>query len=165
MSHHFEEISVDLDREAKYKMLLRQIAAVIEDESDLVANLANIAALIKFGLGFFWAGFYIEKQGELVLGPYQGPVACSRIPFGKGVCGTSAQSKETIIVRNVEDFPGHIACSSASKSEIVVPLVKDNRTRLILDIDSEHLAEFTELDAQYLEKIVVLIKDRHFAAT
>ncbi len=163
MSHHFEEISKDIDREEKYKLLLLQVEAVIADESDLIANLANVSALLKFGLDFFWVGFYLEKEGQLVLGPYQGPLACSRIDFGKGVCGTSAEQQQTIVVPNVEEFPGHIACSADSKSEIVVPLVAANKTRLILDVDSDHLNEFNELDAQYLGEIIVMIHRRHFS--
>ncbi len=152
-------IDKQLDREEKYKQLIPQIQAVIEGESDWVANLANIAAMLKECFDFFWIGFYRRVGEELVLAPFQGPLACTRIRMNRGVCGYAATQQETVIVPNVEEFPGHIACSSLSKSEIVVPLIQDGRTVLVLDIDSSRLNDFNRVDAQYLEKIMELIKD------
>jgi L-methionine (R)-S-oxide reductase len=144
-------------KEEKYKEILPQIEGLVENESDLIANLANIAAALKFGMSFFWVGFYMVKQGELVLGPFQGPVACTRIPFSKGVCGAGYTRKETIIVPDVEQFPGHIACSSLSKSEIVIPIIKEGEVNLILDVDSEKLNDFDFVDQKYLEQITSLL--------
>ncbi|GHV31503.1 hypothetical protein FACS1894177_06270 [Bacteroidia bacterium] len=140
---------------AQYENLLPQIKALIEPETDFIANLANIAAVLKSAFDFFWVGFYLVKEGELVLGPFQGPVACTRIAFGKGVCGTAWKERRTIIVPDVEQFPGHIACSSESKSEIVVPLFHENQIIGVLDIDSNQLDTFDEVDAEYLEKLVI----------
>ncbi|GHS93946.1 hypothetical protein FACS1894207_1270 [Bacteroidia bacterium] len=140
---------------AQYENLLPQIKALIEPETDFIANLANIAAVLKSAFDFFWVGFYLVKEGELVLGPFQGPVACTRIAFGKGVCGTAWKERRTIIVPDVEQFPGHIACSSESKSEIVVPLFRENQIIGVLDIDSNQLDTFDEVDAGYLEKLVI----------
>ncbi|GHT61110.1 hypothetical protein AGMMS50239_11350 [Bacteroidia bacterium] len=140
---------------AQYENLLPQIKALIEPETDFIANLANIAAVLKSAFDFFWVGFYLVKEGELVLGPFQGPVACTRIAFGKGVCGTAWKERRTIIVPDVEQFPGHIACSSESKSEIVVPLFHENQIIGVLDIDSNQLDTFDEVDAVYLEKLVI----------
>ena len=142
----------------RYQELVPQIQSVIEDESDLVANLANVAAMLKEAFDFFWVGFYINKEDELVLGPFQGPLACTRIPFSKGVCGAAATEQRTLIVPNVNQFPGHIACSSDSKSEVVVPLVKDGVTQMVLDVDSDLMDDFDPTDAQYLEQIMELIK-------
>jgi GAF domain-containing protein len=129
----------------------------MEGETDLVANLANVVAALKEQFGWFWIGFYVVKGNELVVGPFQGPVACTRIRKGKGVCGTSWEKAETIIVPDVELFPGHIACSSLSKSEIVVPVIRNNEVVAVLDVDSDKLGEFDNRDQHFLEKIVELI--------
>lgn len=142
-----------------YRALLPQISALIETESDITANLANISAALKEAFGFFWVGFYVTKEGQLVLGPFQGPIACTRIPFHKGVCGACYTRKETIIVPDVEAFPGHIACSSASKSEIVLPVFHRNGTvAMVLDVDSDHLDDFSEVDAEWLNQIIRLVE-------
>lgn len=147
------------DRRAIYDSLVPQIAALVDGEPDLVANLANIAAALREPFGFFWVGFYLVKDDQLVLGPFQGPIACTRINFGKGVCGTAWASRETIIVADVDAFPGHIACSSASKSEIVVPVFDKNGTvTMVLDVDSDQLNDFSEVDAAGLAQIVALIQ-------
>ena len=152
-------VPVGTDRRTIYEALLPQINALVETESDLTANLANIAAALKEAFGFFWVGFYLVKEGQLVLGPFQGPVACTRIPFHKGVCGASYTRRETIIVPDVEAFPGHIACSSASKSEIVVPVFHRNRTvSMVLDIDSDQINDFSDADAAGLRQIIALIE-------
>lgn len=137
-------------KEEKYASLLPQIKALIGDESDSIANLANVSAALKEAFDFFWVGFYLVKSDELVLGPFQGPIACTRIQLGRGVCGTSWETKKTLIVDDVEAFPGHIACSSLSKSEIVVPLIKNNTVIGVLDVDSEDFATFDSIDKQYL---------------
>ena len=144
-------------KEEKYALLYKQIAAVTESESDAIANMANVAAMIHHTFGFWWTGFYRVIGEELVLGPFQGPLACSRIAYGRGVCGTAWKEQRTQVVPDVEQFPGHIACSSASKSEVVVPLIKDGKVVAVLDIDSEHLATFDETDRQWLEKIAELL--------
>ena len=144
-------------KEEKYALLYKQIAAVTESESDTIANMANVAAMIHATFGFWWTGFYRVVGEELVLGPFQGPLACSRIAYGRGVCGTAWQEACTQVVPDVEQFPGHIACSSASKSEIVVPLFKKGEVVAVLDIDSEHLATFDKTDKQWLERIVELL--------
>lgn len=144
-------------REEQYKSLLPQLEALIQGEPDLIANLANIAAGIKEQFGWLWVGFYLVKGDELVLGPFQGPVACTRIRKGRGVCGTSWEKAEVLVVPDVEQFPGHIACSSLSKSEIVVPLIREGEVKAILDIDSVDLGEFGELDSEYLQKITDMI--------
>ena len=144
-------------KEEKYALLYKQIAAVTESESDTIANMANVAAMIHYTFGFWWTGFYRVIGEELVLGPFQGPLACSRIAYGRGVCGTAWKEACTQVVPDVEQFPGHIACSSASKSEIVVPLFKDRKVIAVLDIDSEHLATFDETDRQWLERIAELL--------
>lgn len=141
-------------KEDKYKALLPQIEALIAGEEDLTANLANIAAALKFGMGFFWVGFYLVKGNQLVLGPFQGPIACTRINFGKGVCGTAWKEERTLIVPNVDEFPGHIACSSDSKSEIVVPVIRSGKVIGVLDVDSDQLDDFDETDQLYLEQIL-----------
>lgn len=151
--------SKNADKAEKYKEILPQIASLIEPETDLYANLANIAAALKQSFGFFWVGFYLVKNNELVLGPFQGPIACTRIAFGKGVCGASWAQKQTIVVPDVEQFPGHIACSSLSKSEIVVPKIeKYGNVSMVLDVDSDVLNEFDGVDKNFLEQIVNLIK-------
>ena len=138
----------------KYQNLLPQIAALIGSETDFTANMANICAALKQTFDFFWVGFYVVKAGALVLGPFQGPVACTRIAYGKGVCGTAWKNRETLIVPDVKLFPGHIACNEASKSEIVVPVFSGNEIIGVLDIDSDTLNSFDRIDAEYLEIIV-----------
>jgi len=140
-----------------YESLVPQIEGLLNGEPDLIANLANIAAAIKEQFGWFWVGFYLVKGDELVLGPFQGPVACTRIRMGRGVCGTVWQKASTIIVDDVEKFPGHIACSSLSRSEIVVPLISNDQVMGVLDIDSSSLSSFDETDKFYLEKIIGMI--------
>jgi GAF domain-containing protein len=140
-----------------YQCIFPQLRALIADEPDLIANLANIAAVLKQAFHFFWVGFYLVKEDELVLGPFQGPVACTRIPFGKGVCGAAWKSQRTIIVPDVEQFPGHIACSSDSKSEIVVPFFDKDKIIGVLDVDSDKPDAFDAIDAEYLEKIGTLL--------
>ena len=149
-------------RAQRYEELLPQLRAIIAAESDLIANLANTAAILKEGLGFFWIGFYRMMEGELVLGPFQGPLACTRIALDKGVCGACASRRETIIVPDVNQFPGHIACSSLSQSEIVVPLLAEGEVKLVLDVDSEKLNDFSETDRKYLEEIMGILMGRHF---
>ena len=142
----------------KYQTLIPQIEALVTGETDLTANLANIASALKYGMGFFWVGFYLVKEDQLVLGPFQGPIACTRIFKGKGVCGTSWEKAETIMVDNVDEFPGHIACSSDSKSEIVLPAFKDGEVSLILDVDSDELNDFDKVDEVHLEKLMRIIE-------
>lgn len=144
-------------KEEQYQSLIPQIKGLLEGENDLIANLANIAAALKEQFGWLWVGFYLVKQNELVLGPFQGPVACTRIRNGRGVCGTSWAEKKTLIVPDVEKFPGHIACSSLSKSEIVIPLFSGDEVAGVLDVDSTDLSAFDETDQQYLEEIVQLL--------
>lgn len=144
-------------KEEKYQSVIPQIKALIEGEPDLVANLANIVAALMEQFGWLWIGFYLVKENQLVLAPFQGPVACTRIRKGKGVCGTSWEKAQTIIVPDVEKFPGHIACSSKSRSEIVVPVIRNNKVMGVLDVDSDQLAAFDESDKRFLEEIVNLI--------
>ena len=144
-------------KEEQYQALLPQIKGLLEGETDLVANLANVAAALKEQFGWLWVGFYLVKENELVLGPFQGPVACTRIKKGRGVCGSSWAKAETLIVPDVEKFPGHIACSSLSRSEIVLPLFKDGEVVGVLDVDSTELETFDETDQRYLTKIVQLL--------
>ena len=146
-----------MSKENKYQEIFKQIESVVSGETDQIANMANTAALLHEAFGFWWTGFYIVKGEELVLGPFQGPVACTRIGFGKGVCGASWERRETIVVPNVHEFPGHIACSSLSQSEIVVPMFRDNEVYAVLDIDSKELSTFDEVDKEWLEKIVSVI--------
>lgn len=141
----------------KYDAALPQIEALISGEPDLYANLSNIAAALKEVFGFFWVGFYLVKGDQLVLGPFQGPIACTRINFGKGVCGTAWKEKQTQLVPDVEAFPGHIACSSASKSEIVVPVFKGEEVAMVLDVDSDQLDDFDQIDQEYLEKLMGIL--------
>lgn len=154
-----ESLIIDqtLSKEAKYKSLLPQIEALVAGEDDLIANLANVMAALKTAFGFFWVGAYLAKNGELVLGPFQGPVACTRIPFHKGVCGASYTGRQTLLVPDVEAFPGHIACSSESKSEIVVPVIKNGVVHMVLDVDSDQLNDFDQTDQVYLEKLAGLM--------
>jgi L-methionine (R)-S-oxide reductase len=145
------------EKTEQYVSLIPQIKALIDGEPDLVANLANVAAALKEQFGWFWVGFYLVKDEQLVLGPFQGPVACTRINKGRGVCGTSWAKAETLIVPDVEKFPGHIACSSLSRSEIVVPMLKNGAVFGVLDVDSEYIDHFDETDKKYLEEIVTMI--------
>jgi GAF domain-containing protein len=140
-----------------YQALLPQLQSLISDETDLIANLANISAVLKEAFGFFWVGFYLVKGDQLVLGPFQGPLACTRIGLGKGVCGTAWESGKTQLVPDVDAFPGHIACSSASRSEIVVPVVKEGQVLMVLDVDSELLDHFDTTDQVYLEQLADLL--------
>ena len=151
-------ISKSTDKAERYKALIPQIEALVTGEPDLTANLANIASALKYGMDFFWVGFYLVKEEQLVLGPFQGPIACTRIMKGKGVCGTSWEKAKTILVDNVDEFPGHIACSSDSKSEIVLPAFKNNEVALILDVDSDQLADFDETDQKYLEQLMRIVE-------
>jgi len=161
-----EELHIPEDgtREDVYRALLPQIESLIAGVSDLIANLANIAAVLKQAFGFHWVGFYrTTAPGLLTLGPFQGPLACVTIPFDKGVCGAAASSGKTVIVADVDAFPGHIACSSLSKSEVVVPLVAGGETKLVLDIDSDRKDDFGPLDQLYLERTIALLRAQHFA--
>src|SRR5579871_6608614 len=151
-------ISASTTKADRYEELLPQIVSLVRGESDTTANLANIAAALKQTFNFFWVGFYLVKGNELVLGPFQGPIACTRIALGKGVCGTSWKEAKTIVVPNVDEFPGHIACSSDSKSEIVVPGFKDGKVFLVLDVDSDRLNDFDETDAHYLERLMKTVE-------
>jgi GAF domain-containing protein len=155
-----EELIIDTsaDKESRYTALIPQLESIIEGEPDITANLANIAAALKQTFNFFWVGFYLVKGDQLVLGPFQGPIACTRISFGRGVCGTSWKEKKTIIVPDVELFPGHIACNSASKSEIVLPAFKGNDVALVLDVDSDQLNDFGKTDEVHLERVMRIIE-------
>lgn len=146
-------------KKEKYESLLPQIKSLVEGEKDFIANLSNIMSALKYGMKFFWVGIYFVKENQLVLGPFQGPVACTRIALGKGVCGTSWKERKTIIVEDVDKFPGHIACSSDSKSEIVIPCFTENGDVFaVLDVDSDKLSDFDETDKLYIEKVVKLIE-------
>ncbi len=152
-------ISQTSDRRVIYDEIAPQIAALAEGETDLIANLANIAAVLKEAFGFFWVGFYLKKDGELVLGPFQGPLACTRIKFGEGVCGYCYTTRETVIVPDVEAFPGHIACSSLARSEIVLPVFdKNGEVAMVLDVDSDKFNDFSQIDADGLKKIVKIVE-------
>ncbi|WP_242921417.1 GAF domain-containing protein [Pontibacter liquoris] len=151
-------IDQSLSKEEKYKALLPQLEALVTGETDLIANLSNTIAALKQSMGFFWIGVYFNKEGQLVLGPFQGPIACTRIPYHKGVCGASYTRRETILVPDVEAFPGHIACASESKSEIVLPAIKHGEVQLVLDVDSDKLSDFDEVDQKYLEQVIKLIE-------
>jgi L-methionine (R)-S-oxide reductase len=151
-------ISTSLDKAERYRVLLSEIRALVKDEPDLIANLSNIAAALKQSMNFFWVGFYMVKNNQLVLGPFQGPIACTRIDFGKGVCGFSWKEKKTIVVPDVEKFPGHISCNSASKSEIVLPALKSNEVVLVLDVDSDKLNDFDSNDERALEDLMRIIE-------
>ncbi len=144
-------------KEEQYKMLFPQMQSLIGNETDMIANMANMAAALKQTFDFFWVGFYIVRDNQLVLGPFQGPIACTRIKPGRGVCGTAWSEARTLIVQDVDKFPGHIACNSASRSEIVVPLKKNDSVYAVLDIDSDTLNSFDETDKQWLEKIVGIL--------
>jgi L-methionine (R)-S-oxide reductase len=147
-------VIVEGNKKERYNSLLPQIRALVEGETDLVANLANVAAALKEQFGWLWVGFYLVRDGELVVGPFQGPVACTRIRKGKGVCGTSWAEARTLIVADVEAFPGHIACSSLSRSEIVVPIIRDGEVLGVLDVDSVELGAFDGEDQRWLEEVV-----------
>jgi L-methionine (R)-S-oxide reductase len=151
-------ISTSQDKKQKYETLIPQLEALISAETDVIANLSNISAALRQSLEFFWVGFYLVKEKQLVLGPFQGPIACTRIGFGKGVCGAAWKEKKTILVPDVEQFPGHIACSSASRSEIVLPAFKNGEVALVLDVDSDKIDDFDSTDQQALEKIMRLIE-------
>lgn len=150
-----------MEKEEKYVQLLKEAASLVDGENDLIANMANLASLVHETFGFWWTGFYIvrpsDKGEQLVLGPFQGPIACTRIGFGKGVCGTAWKRMETVVVPDVEQFPGHIACSSESRSEIVVPVIKDGKVTAVLDIDSRDLNTFDQTDALFLKRIADLL--------
>ena len=146
-----------MTKQEKYEALLPQVQAVMDEKADIVANMANMAAMLHETFGFWWTGFYRVIGGELVLGPFQGPLACTRIAYGRGVCGSAWKERKTLVVPDVEQFPGHIACSSASRSEIVVPVFQNGEVVAVLDIDSARLATFDQTDAAYLEKMVELL--------
>lgn len=154
---------VDLDvagnssKRERYEVLYASMKALLESERDVIANMANVAAVLKEHFGFFWVGFYLVKDNELVLGPFQGPVACTRIAFGKGVCGTAWKERRTVVVPDVEAFPGYIACSALSRSEVVIPIMHKEEVIAVLDIDSDQLDFFDESDVFYLEKMVSLL--------
>ena len=154
-----EEIIIDKNssKEEKYLALLPQISSLLKSEKDITANMANVAAVLKEAFDFFWVGFYVVRETQLVLAPFHGPVACTRINFGKGVCGTAWKEAKTILVPDVDQFPGHIACSSLSKSEIVVPILKDDKVAAVLDVDSDELDHFDSIDERYLNEIVSLL--------
>ena len=154
---HDFNVPASASKEERYELLYRQAQALVDGESDAIANMANIAAMIHTTIEPLWTGFYRVVGDELVLGPFQGPLACSRIKYGRGVCGTAWERGETIVVEDVEKFPGHIACSSLSRSEIVVPVWRDNQIVAVLDIDSRRLATFDEVDRVWLERIVALL--------
>lgn len=158
MAEELITISKDSTKKERYEILLPQIKALVEGESDLIANLANIMAVLKESMDFFWVGVYFVKGEDLVLGPFQGPLACTRIGYGKGVCGTAWKNGEVIIVDDVDEFPGHIACSSLSKSEIVLPAFHQDRVNLILDADSDKLSYFDAEDAHQLGRVMRIIE-------
>ena len=151
-------VSTSTDKAERFRVLIPQVRSLIVDEPDLIANLSNISAALRQTMNFFWVGFYLVKGDQLVLGPFQGPVACTRIPFGKGVCGNAWKSKEVILVPNVDEYPGHIACSSQAKSEIVIPALKNGEVVLVLDVDSEKLNDFGEADLTGLKQIMEIIE-------
>jgi len=146
------------DRATIYDEIIPQIAALVDGEPDLIANMANIAAVLKEAFGFFWVGFYLAKDGQLVLGPFQGPLACTRIEFGKGVCGHAFTTRETVIVPNVDEFPGHIACATESRSEIVVPIMKGGKCIGVLDVDSNKLNDFDQTDAEGFGRVGKIVE-------
>ncbi len=148
---------VSADKKEKYEALLPQIEALMTGEDNTIANLANIAAALKYGMDFFWVGFYIVEGDTLVLGPFQGPIACTRIPKGKGVCGKSFADAKTVLVPDVDAFPGHIACSSDSRSEIVVPVIQNGTVKMILDVDSKAVNDFDAIDQHYLEQLMAML--------
>lgn len=155
--HHIE-VTAGKGKREKYEELWPQIQSLVEGETDIIANISNIAAALKQGCQYFWVGFYLVKGNELVLGPFQGPVACTRIGKGKGVCGTAWQQQAVIVVPDVEKFPGHIACNSASRSEIVLPVFRNGGVTMVLDVDSDKLDDFDEVDRWLLERVVNLVE-------
>ncbi len=159
MEPTFKQTS-DIDKEERYCLFVKQLSALIEGETDETALLANTSAALHEAFSFFWVGFYLVKNDELVLGPFQGSVACYRIRRGRGVCGTAWEKMQTLIVPDVEQFPGHIACSSLSRSEIVVPIIADNEVKGVLDIDSDQLDAFDEIDRRYLEETINILADK-----
>lgn len=152
-------ISASTSKKERYRILLPQLQTLVDGEPDLIANLSNIVAGLKQSLNFFWVGFYFVKEDQLVLGPFQGPIACTRISFGHGVCGTAWKEKKTIIVPDVDKFPGHISCNSASKSEIVLPAFKDKQVALVLDVDSDTINDFDEIDQEALEELMRIVEN------
>lgn len=157
MAEDLNILPEEFSKEERYTNLFPQVEALLSGETDLIANLANIAAALKESFNFFWVGFYLVKDNQLVLGPFQGPIACTRIAFGRGVCGSSWQRGMPIIVPDVNNFPDHIACSSISQSEIVVPIIRNNKVVAVLDVDSEKLNHFDEVDRLWLSTIVDLL--------
>ena len=157
---HDINIPDNLRKEEKYSVLSDALSSLISDETDIIAILSNVSAAIQETFNFLWVGFYLVKDKELVLGPFQGPVACFRIKFGQGVCGTSWKNNKSIIVPDVDKFPGHIACSSRSKSEIVIPIMKKNTVFGVLDVDSEEYSTFSEVDEKYLKEIIKIIEKK-----
>lgn len=162
MGHEIHIVSAE-DKETKYKNLLPQIKALVEGEEDLIANLSNIASALKYGMDFFWVGFYMVKGSQLLLGPFQGPPACTRINKGKGVCGTVWESQKSLIVDDVDAFPAHISCNSASKSEIVLPIIQNDVVKMVLDVDSDEYSHFNSIDEKYLNEICLLIQQKHLS--
>ena len=158
--NHDINIPDNLRKEEKYSVLRDALASLISDETDITAILSNVSAAIQETFNFLWVGFYLVKDKELVLGPFQGPVACFRIKFGQGVCGTSWKNNKSIIVPDVDKFPGHIACSSKSKSEIVIPIMKKNTVFGVLDIDSEEYSTFSEVDEKHLKEIIKIVEKK-----
>jgi L-methionine (R)-S-oxide reductase len=152
-------ISTSTSKKERYRILLPQLRTLVDGEPDLIANLSNIVAGLKQSLNFFWVGFYFVKEDQLVLGPFQGPIACTRISFGHGVCGTAWKEKKTIIVPDVDKFPGHISCNSDSKSEIVLPAFKDKQVALVLDVDSDTMNDFDEIDQEALEELMRIVEN------
>ncbi|MGO4875456.1 GAF domain-containing protein [Pedobacter psychrotolerans] len=157
-----EDLTIDraIPKEKQYQSLIPQIEGLLFGETDFVANMANVSAALKEQFNWFWVGFYLVKDEELVLGPFQGPVACTRIKKGKGVCGSAWLQQKTLIVPDVDEFPGHIACASASKSEIVLPLIKDNQVIGVLDVDSEFSDHFDSIDQAYLEQVIHVLLNK-----
>lgn len=157
MSVKLKEGLQGVSANAMHTTAIKQLTSLVEGETDMIANMANVAAYLYHTFKYFWVGFYIHKNDQLVLGPFQGPIACTRINLDKGVCGHAATTKQTVIVPDVNQFPGHIACSAESQSEIVIPFVKENRTIFVLDVDSKQLDYFNEKDQQFLEEVVQLL--------
>ena len=151
-------LSQSTDKKERYQTMIPQLEALVAGEKDVIANVSNIIAGLKQSMNYFWVGVYFVKDGQLVLGPFQGPVACTRIDYGKGVCGKAWEDKKTILVPNVDEFPGHIACSAASRSEIVLPALKNNEVALVLDVDSDRLNDFDVVDQQALSQVIKIIE-------
>lgn len=151
-------VSTSKDKAERYRILIPQLESLVKGETDLIANLANVAAALRETMQFFWVGFYLVKGDELVLGPFQGPVACTRIPFGKGVCGAAWRSNEIIVVPDVNEFPGHIACATQSRSEVVLPASKNGEVVFVLDVDSDKLNDFDETDKTALAHVIKIIE-------